>query len=724
MTNLPPSSNYSLRSLRILRASTLILSFFFAFGLISTSFAKPKISKHIKTARKELNEGIAQTTKKIRNTNLTPQQANVATSKLHIQGLRGISQKEALLMLGNIADLIVESEISQSRADDVAFLLEQALRQHGYPEAEVSWKIRGTAPNKTVILTVNQGPTRNMGVVKVTGIKEELKPEIAAYFKHDKSSKIPTAEKKIPFIPDNMKLAEENATSYLLSQGYWKAQVKITNQHIHPDSGLVDLDVHVSSGPLYKLSPVKFTGSSPLPLSPLRKKLEKYNQSPANTQNILLIQSQVLEYFLSQGYTLASVNMNQELVGTHAQLTFDLNIGQKYRIGKVTITGLEHTDPFILKRRFDRIVGRPYDPAKMDLNQKKLMASGAFKSVQISNHPNPDGTIDLDLKIKEGQARGISTYLGAGSFEGPIFGIGYHDRNFRGKIQSLAISAEYSGLGILGRASITEPMLFGSDRQLMLSTFLLSHEFDGYKKYELGIGAELIWKLSEAYSIRFYGDALAATVNSVGLPEDALGYQDYGVLRAGITQMLDYRNNPLSPNKGFHGELTTETGAVSGSSVIPYSRLILQASYRQPINDQQYLVFSGQAGTIFNNDSQNFPVDLRYFSGGSNSIRSFPRREMGPTADGNYKGGEAYWVSTIEYNRKVAGPLWTNLFVDAGALSEFAGDLTSTDVELAAGLGFWLNLPIGPIRAEYGYNLTRDSGEPAGTFHFTIGVSF
>ncbi len=51
-------------------------------------------------------------------------------------------------------------------------------------------------------------------------------------------------------------------------------------------------------------------------------------------------------------------------------------------------------------------------------------------------------------------------------------------------------------------------------------------------------------------------------------------------------------------------------------------------------------------------------------------------------------------------------------------------DILAADLELAAGLGIRLDLPIGPVRFEYGYNLTRDPGEPAGAFHFAIGAAF
>jgi outer membrane protein assembly factor BamA len=45
-------------------------------------------------------------------------------------------------------------------------------------------------------------------------------------------------------------------------------------------------------------------------------------------------------------------------------------------------------------------------------------------------------------------------------------------------------------------------------------------------------------------------------------------------------------------------------------------------------------------------------------------------------------------------------------------------------VDVAVGLGIRADLPIGPVRLEYGHNMTRDNGEPTGAFHFAIGVSF
>ena len=660
---------------------------------------------------------------------LLPNTNEAATTRLVINGLTKTSQHDALLLLGNQVDIIISRPPSPSRADDAAFLLQQTLRKNAYPEAVVSWSI--PPDGHTIILNVTPGSLRILGSIIITGINDaEIQKKLLSYYKQTPNilQSLSSTKQQIPYLPDNVNTATINATTYLQSLGYWKAKVTISRTRIHPDTGKVDLFVSVHPGPLFKLATPRLLAPplthSQLNLTPLRRQLATFTAKTANTTNILKLQSTVLEFFTTQGYTLAKVNLTRSLSGNLVHITLSPHLGKKFKIGSVSVIGLEKTDPAVLQRRFKRIQGRYYNPSLMDINRRKIISTGAFESVLLETNPKPNGTIDLTLRVKEGKARSIGFHLGAGSYEGGIIGVSYYDSNFRGKLQSLATSLEFSGLGLLGRASITEPMFLGSDRSLTLSTFILSHSFSGYKKLETGVGAELVWDLTKHYTLRFYGDLLITKTTATGLPKTTLGYRDYQVLRIGLAQQLDFRNNPISPNKGFHGELITETGIVNASSSISYSRLLLKSSYRLPVGDKQYFLFTGKTGALFNNDPTHFPIDLRFFSGGLESVRSFPKREMVPTIGGNPVGGEAFWLASAEYNRQLTGPLWSNLFFDAGALARRPSELTNTNPKLAVGIGFWLDLPIGPIRAEYGYNLNRQKGEPAGTFHFSIGVSF
>ena len=82
------------------------------------------------------------------------------------------------------------------------------------------------------------------------------------------------------------------------------------------------------------------------------------------------------------------------------------------------------------------------------------------------------------------------------------------------------------------------------------------------------------------------------------------------------------------------------------------------------------------------------------------------------------------WNTNFELIRSVTEMVGVVAFVDAGSLGREYDELFSADLEVAAGLGLRLNLPIGPVRFDYGYNLTRDPGEPTGAFHFAIGTAY
>ncbi|MEJ6777991.1 MAG: BamA/TamA family outer membrane protein [Akkermansiaceae bacterium] len=87
--------------------------------------------------------------------------------------------------------------------------------------------------------------------------------------------------------------------------------------------------------------------------------------------------------------------------------------------------------------------------------------------------------------------------------------------------------------------------------------------------------------------------------------------------------------------------------------------------------------------------------------------------------------GTAYWNTSVEYIRSINEPIKGIIFFDVGEIYTDTSDWFSfQDPSFALGLGLRIDLPIGPVRLEYGHNMNRRKGEPSGTFHFSIGTSF
>jgi outer membrane translocation and assembly module TamA len=172
-------------------------------------------------------------------------------------------------------------------------------------------------------------------------------------------------------------------------------------------------------------------------------------------------------------------------------------------------------------------------------------------------------------------------------------------------------------------------------------------------------------------------------------------------------------------------ESPLEIGAAVGDVSTSYVKAGLTGGWFHEINRRYQVGIGGEWGVIIpSGDGGNLPIDLRLFNGGTRSVRSFPERELGPSVNGFPTGGEAMWNTNLELVRTLSGAVKAVAFFDAGALSRNHEEISGSEIELAAGLGIRFDLPIGPVRLEYGHNLTRDPGEPNGTIHFAIGFAY
>lgn len=107
-------------------------------------------------------------------------------------------------------------------------------------------------------------------------------------------------------------------------------------------------------------------------------------------------------------------------------------------------------------------------------------------------------------------------------------------------------------------------------------------------------------------------------------------------------------------------------------------------------------------------------------------MRSFQNREMGPRSidGGTPLGNFAATSVNAELSYEVMPNFEIAAFMDAGTLGDAQSLFSFDDMRYGVGLGLRYNLPIGPIRIDYGYNPDRREGEARGGFHLTFGFAF
>lgn len=177
-------------------------------------------------------------------------------------------------------------------------------------------------------------------------------------------------------------------------------------------------------------------------------------------------------------------------------------------------------------------------------------------------------------------------------------------------------------------------------------------------------------------------------------------------------------NRRVNPIKGLRQIYKVEIG--SESLLSDADLAILNAGWRFIYslgeNDDHQFVGRSDLGYIYTEDFNKVPYNLRYFTGGDQSLRGFDYKSLSPQIEGFKIGGQALAVGSLEYNYQFKEGWRAAVFSDFG--NAYDKDF-SNDTEYSVGLGVRWASPIGPIRIDVASGISDDN-HPI-RLHFFIG---
>jgi len=120
------------------------------------------------------------------------------------------------------------------------------------------------------------------------------------------------------------------------------------------------------------------------------------------------------------------------------------------------------------------------------------------------------------------------------------------------------------------------------------------------------------------------------------------------------------------------------------------------------------------------------PFYDRYYLGGLYSLRGFIYRGISPREENLDEpvGGDTFWFGSAEYSIPIIERFRFALFYDIGTVNVKAYDFSADGFSDNWGLGLRLNLPIGPLRLDYGIPIHHDKyNSGSGRFQFGVGYT-
>ena len=397
-----------------------------------------------------------------------------------------------------------------------------------------------------------------------------------------------------------------------------------------------------------------------------------------------------------------------------ARATLRLATGPRYRFGPVDFPETPFTSAFMGRY----VTFRPGDPFDLDAllaMQRALSSSDYFRLVQAEPLRDDVDSLRVPIRITlEMQERNSYTIgLGYGTDTG-IRGTASGRRrwlNPYGHRLEAELRASLRSQVFQGRYVI--PLNSGPSNRVALSSALLRDDFEGLESRRVYARVELDhiragWR--EVASIRlaeeWYRDGTDERTSTLLIPE--------------LAWSRVWGDDVVYPRRGLRLQLGVSGASEAVLSDVAFVQATTRLSLARGLWPTARLLARVNAGTTEVDDLLALPVSLRLFAGGDQSVRGFAYRSIGPVgSDGTVIGGRHRLVGSVELEQMVYRSFGVAVFTDAGNVFATRDAIALDDVEQGTGVGLRWRSPIGPVRVDVAWPVSRPDPQPK--LHFVVG---
>jgi len=674
------------------------------------------------------------------------------TSIIEFRGQQAFDEKALRSALKEEITTIDDYGLSPARADDLAFFLEVFYRKHGYAKVNVHYAIES---QNRLRLDITEGPLMTLGTIIFEGNVQEPTDKLFEYVVGPTRERYSKLQKNLPFVAADMQEGAELVHRFYVARGFLDSVVDPPRYIFKDQINRVDVVIPIHEGRQYVFGSISFTGQTIYDAETLRGQIFDLLQQPYTDARVADIPRRIEAYYKARGYYDVNVEATaapDQAVNERVPVQVVVAAGAVYHFDGITVAGLDRLRPSYVIKRFSKLRGKTYSPDVLDERFRTLMKTGLFNLVQIKPVPVDGHLLRLDISAEEAKSKEFGVSIGYGSYEGGIFGVQYRDRDLFGYGRPLTTSIEVSQRAYRGEILYEDPFFLDTDFSFRARLAAINFRFDGYTKFELGGRLELTRKITKYDEAGVTFAVRHVKIIDADIKPIFLGDENYLVNTLGFTNTLDMRESPFVTPRGFLINNTLDLASSAFGSDIEFIRGTIRVGYYFPFGpkaltpgvvedkpgtplqrwfQQSSIAFGARAGIIHSltvsgpEEAFAIPIDERFFNGGSDTVRSFGERDLGPHDHrGHPLGGEFFTVFNVEYTFPIFGELQGALFTDAGNLLPTAEEPGLDDMRYAIGAGLRYKLPVGPIRLDYGVNPDPHPDEDFGAFHFSFGFAF
>src|SRR5881227_1147793 len=646
--------------------------------------------------------------------------------------------------------LKLNQPVNEEQLEEARQKIIEVYQAKGFTDIDVKYRVdaidekRGTS---RVVYTINEGVKGAVRRIRFEGNEHFSERVLRKQMKTKGKTLISFFDKSGRLDESQLQQDLDSIREWYQNHGYIDVEIKDVRRE-RCENGPMIITIMIAEGPQYHVNKILISGEKVTTEEKIRAVLKMKEGSVYSPKALHDDAKALADAYGSGGYVDLVILPEGTPAGpARVDVHYKIEEGDRSFVQRINIAGNTRTKDKVIRREVLLAPGDVFNTVRVDITKKRLENLGYFAKVETyPEDTDVPGRKDLTILVQE-KRTGSLTFGGGFSTIDKLVGFaeltqGNFDLlnwpGFTGAGQKFRLRIQYGTQRKDFILVLTEPYFL--DRRLALSGQVFYDEANylsaQYDQRNYGFAIELRKPINAfIYATLGYKLQDVDIFNVDPSASEAIQSQEGSTVESEIfsSVVFDRRDNPLLTRRGQRVTLSPYiAGAFLGGDTQIYG-LDLEGSQYFPFRWDTILLINGEIATVSTwgsgnqipGSSDQVPIFERLFLGGSNNLRGFPFREVGPQdQNGEPLGGNSMARATVEFTFPIIEKARGAIFYDTGFVNSDSWSFGFNHIASDIGIGLRLDLPIGPLRLDYGYPIQRDGYNGGGHFNFNVGYQF
>ncbi len=667
-------------------------------------------------------------------------QENPVISSITIVGNDRFSQKTLLGQLDYKVGDVVPTAVRSSTVRN----FENFYKNGGYKASKItvtSDPTPGTPDAVDVTIVIDEGARIRVRSLVINGNK---------YFSDFRISTQLTNARGILFFNnyfDESALEDDLAIvrSMYESAGFLDVKVSRSGLVYDENKKTVTVMMDVVEGPRYKVSGIRTEGISSLTRSEVDKATIELPRRYFNGKRLAKSLDRLRAIYGDQGYVDNEVSYRLDKKPENQTVTIVTQVVEApvVYVGQVRLKKEEYpynvdskplskfigwfappTKDETVMREVRLKPGQKYRSSEEVRTIERLKNLGIFRKVEVNRDPTAQNNVrDAVVNVEQDpNAAFIGAMAGIGESSGPAITLQLVQPNFNGRADRFSASATIGTRSIGYRIGFFDRYLGESNTSLDTNLYYLTDRYREYRERTLGASTEFGRPLSEY--VRGYLRFRAEYVSFSNFDEDESeeDFNSYPVLAVRPSVVYDRRDNAAWATRGYLVGGGIETGVADG---FLFKMMHSYEWYKKPFERNDLIYAYEHTVGLMPYEATNVGLSERFFVGGTNSLRGFQYREVGPRDRENDAlaiGGATRITQRHELRYPFNDFIKGRIFTDLAILER--GPFSLGTPRMGSGAGVILDFGAITAEVDLAVPVIKKSTDKAQYFHIRVGSGF